>query len=56
MKEEKAWRALNTCTSCGYLNWNCWCKPVHYEEMRAALKGPSTPVKTQPKAGELAHV
>ncbi|GJZ12132.1 hypothetical protein Tco_0546891 [Tanacetum coccineum] len=26
MKEEKAWRASNTCTSCGRLNWDCWCK------------------------------
>ncbi|GJX75548.1 hypothetical protein Tco_0322359 [Tanacetum coccineum] len=26
MKEEKAWRASNTCTSCGYSNWYCWCK------------------------------
>ncbi|GJY65697.1 hypothetical protein Tco_0467935 [Tanacetum coccineum] len=48
MKEEKAWRESNTCTSCGRLNWNCWCK-MNYEEMSSARKGPSTPVKTQQK-------
>ncbi|GKD66435.1 hypothetical protein Tco_1308543, partial [Tanacetum coccineum] len=47
MKEEKARRASNTCTSCEYLNWDCWCK-MDYEERRAALKGKS-PVKTQQK-------
>ncbi|GJS80912.1 reverse transcriptase domain-containing protein [Tanacetum coccineum] len=37
MKQEKAWRASNTCTNCGSLNWKCWCK-VHYEEKMEALK------------------
>lgn len=50
MKQEQAWLASNTCTNCGYFNWNCWCKRVHYKEMMEAIEGPSTPpIKTQPK-------
>ncbi|PWA48686.1 hypothetical protein CTI12_AA488520 [Artemisia annua] len=49
MKQEQAWRASNTCPNCRSLNWRCWCKPVHLEEMLEARKGPSTPIKRQPK-------
>ncbi|PWA40574.1 hypothetical protein CTI12_AA561650 [Artemisia annua] len=52
MKKVCEWEASNTCTNCGYFNWKCRCKLVHIEEMREAreaLKGPSTPIKTQPE-------
>ncbi|PWA93785.1 hypothetical protein CTI12_AA067490 [Artemisia annua] len=49
MKQEQALWASNTCTNCGYFNWNCWCKRMHYKEMMEAIEGPSTPIKKQPK-------
>lgn len=59
MKKVREWEASNTCTNCGYFNWKCRCKLVHIEELwkaREALKGPSTPVKTEPKETLLSFV